>query len=83
MNVLTVAGIDINYQSCINNANKETINFFQQIKDEEEKIKNDKYQKNNNATSGTTYQKLAKEMINIASKEIGTKEGGTEEEWTI
>jgi len=81
MNVLSVAGVSTDYQSCIDNANKESINFYQQIKDEEEKLKSEtnnhtnKNNTTNNAASGTTYQKLAKEMVNLASKEVGTKEG--------
>jgi len=78
MNILSLSNITTDYQVCIDNANKETIEALQEKKDFEEQNEENNTNKNSiNKTelSGDLYQDLATRMISIASNEIGTKNG--------
>lgn len=86
MNLLTIAGIDVEYKSCITNATKENIESFRNMKDIESGNNNG----NNNGGNGNSgsgniennedekaaenaiLEKLADQMIVVAQNELGT-----------
>lgn len=68
--MLNSVGFSSDYLTCLDNANKETISYYQILYDEEQK-KNS----NNNSPSGSIYVNLADEMVSVATKEVGTTEG--------
>ena len=74
MNLLGDVNFNSGYQQCLNNANKISINHFQEIKDANEQFENNNYT-NKNLSTGNTYQDLANKMVAIATNQIGTKEG--------
>ena len=76
-NVLTdTVGFSTNYRQCMDNANKESIERYQLIKNE--KDENEATQNNNNTATEDIYIKLAEEMVKIATNEVGYKEGSND-----
>ena len=75
MNMLSVSNITTDYQKCIDNANKDTINTLQEKKNFEEQNGKKNNYSSTTELSGDLYQDLATRMIDIAKNEIGTKNG--------
>lgn len=66
MNILAGSGITSEYGKCIENANKETIQQYQIIKDAKEDALNQQEQ----VSSGNIYKNLANKMVSVAKNEI-------------
>lgn len=78
MNLLNNVGIESDYQTCLNNANKYTIAGLQlqdNIKKEKEKNNSGNASTTKPSNTQTDYKSLANLMVSNAKMEVGTKEG--------
>lgn len=70
---LNSIGFSSDYLACFSNANTSSIEYYQILYDEEQKMK-----ANATKPSGGAYTNLADEMVRVASKEVGTTEGAND-----
>lgn len=74
--MLSSAGFSSDYSVCLNNANKDSIDYYQILYDEEQRLLREKMNSSGNKNqSDGIYANLADKMVSVALSEVGTSEG--------